>query len=303
MTRDRKREAYLRATGRGLTVTGPDQERVVRRVRSFHARGMTYAQMDRQTGVSWRTIAQAVEPGRSHMLRSTWQSLAGLRFEEPDPHAWVSPAGTRRRLGALWAAGYPLPFLADLLPWPDRHYLRHLLSGRKGARGVEYANAQAVSALYDKLSDACPADLGVAAHPASFARSFARKKGFAPPHCWDVDALDDPEALPEWTGRCGTWWGWRAHQRDGIPVCARCEPFTGSPAYPGFDGALLRSLRERKGYSRIRLGRAAGIDPITIQHWESGRSRPGRTGRLDLVLSVLDVSPEEVCDSEQEGDA
>ena len=155
----------------------------------------------------------------------------------------------------------------------------------------------AVADLYEKLEGHWPEELGVEPRAARFVSAFARKKEFAPRMCWDPDTVGDPEALPDWTGYCGTGFGMIVHKRDGIPPCDRCVAAYDYPdPYPGFNGEKFRALRERRGWARNPLGRKVGIDPSTIQYWEEGRSRPQREGRLDRVLSVLDATYEDVCD-------
>ena len=294
--RNRKREAFLRAAGRPLLVTGADYEKTISVVRAYHARGMTYAQMERQTGVSRRTISRAAEPGHQGIKARTRAKLARLVFEEPDGHAWVDASGSRRRLAGLWADGFPLPWLSDQLDFGNRSYLQAFLRGTKGTAGIRYHNAREISLLFLKLQGTSPAAVGIGSREARFSQAFAAKKGFAPSACWDPDTVDDPEAEPEWTGRCGTWLGWHIHQRDGILMCPRCKPFANSQAYPGFDGALLRELRERKGLSRVALAsRVEGVNATTIQYWEVGRNRPARQNKLDRVLSALDATLEDVC--------
>lgn len=46
---------------------------------------------------------------------------------------------------------------------------------------------------------------------------------WAPVGAWDEDTLDDPDAAPDWTGRCGTPGGAEAHRRRGTPTCQACR--------------------------------------------------------------------------------
>lgn len=288
----------MRATGRPLTVTGPDMRAAVSKLRSFHARGMSYDQMGKQVGLSPRTVCEAAK-GRAFMYRATWLKLSGLRFEEPLPHVWVAPLGVRRRLGALWLAGFPLPWLSEQLGM-SRRYLQALLKGTKGVRGVEYRTHRAVSELYDKLEDRTPGELGVDPRASAFCRTHARKHGFAPRSCWDPDTVDDPNAVPDYTGRCGTAFGMVVHRREGIPVCGPCRRAYTGEMYPGFDGGMFRKLRERRGFSQQGLADRIGVDGGTVFFWESGRSVPQRKFRLDAALDVLDGTYEDVCKEKEE---
>jgi DNA-binding XRE family transcriptional regulator len=293
----KKRREYLRLIGRPSLITGKDVERALNRARSFPARGMSYVQMAKQTGVHARTIAHAIDQNRPTMRRTVWEPLMAMRFEEPAPHIWVDATGTRRRLRALWLEGYPLPWLAARTGFGNRNYFQSIIRGTKGAAGIQYGNTRAVAELYDKLEGASPAGFGIDQRTGKFANAFARKKGCLPRAVWDDSTIDDPQALPDWTGRCGTRFGMAVHRREGIPVCQPCEEAYTGELYPGFSGARLRSLRERQGWSRKALAeRVRGVDASTIQYWEGGRSIPSRQFKLDRVLDVLDATYEDVCE-------
>ena len=295
-----KRQEYLRAVGlAGYVPAGPVQQRL----RFLHdKRGVTFDVLAERTGMDRETVLMQYRGTNKagQVIRSchmaTERKILGAKFK-PGDGAWFPAVGIRRRLQALAVAGFTAPFLADRLPVGDYRILHNTLSGRKSKGLVKAEFADAVITLYDKLHDADPVEEGVLAQASSRCRNFARRHGYAPPSCWDGDTIDDPEAEPEWTGRCGTWWGWHIHQRDGIPMCDRCAPHADSEPYPGFDGHRLRALRERKGYSRVRLAdQVEGINASTIQYWEDGRSKPVRQNKIDRVLSVLDATLEDVCE-------
>lgn len=288
--RNRKREEYLRATGRGLLVTGAEAGVLLARLRSYHARGMTYVQMEAESGVHHRTIAHMVTCNRSRLKRTSYSRLVTMQFQEPSPNAWVSPVGTRRRVSALWLAGYPLPFLAERLGFWNRNYLQTLIRGTKGVAGVRYGNAQSVAGLYEKLVDCDPADCGIEPRAVKFAQTFARKRGLIPGSCWDPDTIDDPEAPPEWTGACGTPFGALAHQQHGIPVCPPCEE---AKVELVFSGKKLLALREARGMSQRAVEQAIGLPRGQLHHYERGAYEP-RPGRLDQILSALDATFEDV---------
>ena len=281
-------------------VTGPERERVLQKIRSFHARGMTYVQMEAQSGVPVRTIANALEGWRGSIKRPTLVALTAVQFEEPEPHVRVSGLGTRRRLGGLWCAGYPTPLLTELLGVGNRGYLQKVIRGRKGD-SVTAATRLAVERLAGKLEVAKPGDFGIDARRISYCKTFAAKAGCVPLGCWDADNIDDPEAQPEWTGACGTTDGVRIHRREGIPVCSACRQAdlaevkeSGS----GFSPGAFRRIREARGMSRRQLCNQIGMDESSIFYWETGRSEP-RQRTLDRALSVLGATFEDVCESEE----
>lgn len=293
----RRRAEYLRSTGRGLIARGEEQRRIVARLRSFRARGMSCVQMARQVGMRERTLRDIMQPEAAGLKRSNLVLVQQIRFEEPDPTAFISPVGTRRRLGALWADGFPVAWLADQIDVGNREYVQALIRGSKGRSWVTWHTHKAVAGLYEKLEGREPAEVGIGQRKSRFAARFAAKKGMAPRKCWDEDTIDDPMSLPQWTGCCGTWIGHHIHERDDIPMCWPCAGAAPKERYPGFDREKLRAIREKAGYSRIRLAAEAGdLHATTIQQWEDGRSKPARGGKLDRVLAVLDVSLDEVCE-------
>ena len=299
--RDRKRERYLLATGRGLTVRGQEVARIASRVRSFHARGMSFAQMGRQTGKDFHLFVDMAAGERQYVKRRTFDRIRGLKFEPPEPHVLVDSTGARRRLAALWAAGYPLPWLVDRLGFGNRLYFQAILRGTKALSGMEYANVEKLADLYEKIADTDPVTMGVPSHAAKFSRTFAAKKGLAPPGCWDPDTIDDPDAHPEWTGRCGTVFGWRIHQEKGIPVCDRCAAARDSGSLV-LSPRLLRASRLDQGLMLTDAARLTGLNVATIQNWEAGRSTPRHPADLEKLLTVLDVTFEDVS-TQEEADA
>jgi hypothetical protein len=214
--------AYLRQTGRPQTIRGAEFEEIQARVRGFHARGMTYATMAEQVGLSHRTVTAT--QFHHAMRRDTFQALLGLKYEEPTAprSSLMPPEGTRRRLGALWAEGFPVSWQADRLPFKDNRYLYEFVEGAASKVGVQYSTFRAVADFYDSLDGETPQSMGVVPRSVAFARGFAAKRNHAPRTCWDPDTIDDPQAIPEWTGKCGSPAGYRIHYRDNIPMCEPC---------------------------------------------------------------------------------
>jgi AraC-like DNA-binding protein len=263
---------YLRAIGKPLKIEGPDRERVLARVRSFRARGMTLAQMDQQTGVSYKTIHHALKSERRATNAQILARLARLQFEEPLPNAWVDSTGAIRRLKALWAAGYSLPWLAEQTGFCSRSYLQLMFRGVRSESGMEYQNVRAVARLYERCAYTDPVDLGVPAKSAAYARTFAAKKGYAPPGCWDEDTIDDPDALPEWTGACGTERGYQIHYRERIPYCPPCSrahheykvEHPGKSPLKEQRWAEVRRLSEQRGMTVEQIAHELDISERTV---------------------------------------
>lgn len=131
----------------------------------------------------------------------------------------VDATGTRRRLQALVAAGWPQSRLAARLGMHASNFGTMLRSQQ-----VLASTERAVRKLYDALWKQDPREHGVDAKAYSRARNHAAARQWAPVGAWDDDRLDDPEAFPDWTGHCGTPNGYNAHRRANLmPVCQPCR--------------------------------------------------------------------------------
>jgi hypothetical protein len=96
----------------------------------------------------------------------------------------VDATGTRRRLQALAAIGWPPRALAERLGiQPDNILRRHR---------VRVGTARLVAAVYDQLS--------MTPGPDTRSAAAARRRGWAPPLAWDDDSIDDPAARPHADG-------------------------------------------------------------------------------------------------------
>jgi hypothetical protein len=130
----------------------------------------------------------------------------------------VPAAGTIRRAQALAVAGWPLARTAreaGLSPYRMDQVLK--------ADTVPVETARAVAAVYARYNSTSPGLCGVSHIHARAARDRAAAAGWAPPAAWDDDTIDDPDAVPQWTGHCGTTRGADLHERDGIPLCPPCQ--------------------------------------------------------------------------------
>lgn len=294
--RREKETAYLREVGRPVSV---DPAPCIEHVQKLHRRGMTGLQMAEQVGLGKTTVQDLIRGQRSvdkghevrRIPREVAEAVLSIRFEEPAGRgADVDSTGTRRRLQALTADGFSGRFLADRFELSNQRI--NALTLNEGP--VNARVAIRVAGVYEKLAGTNPADWGITPYSISRALGTARRNGYAPSGCWDADTIDDPDAVPEWTGRCGTWIGARAHRREGIPMCPACEPHDLGTDVPGLVPGRLRELRERRGLSREAVGALIGVNESTIMYWESGRSVPVRNWKIDKLLSVLDATFEDV---------
>lgn len=240
------------------------------------------------------------------MHRDTFNKVMSLRPARPpvshSPRrgkvpsgAKVNSTGTVRRMQALRADGFPGHLLGDQL---GVTYEAVAQLAKTTRTVVLKSTRDDVARLYEELSGKTPADFGVPPNIIGKCSTWARRAGYVPRSCWDPDTIDDPAAIPEWTGACGTWIGARAHTREGIPMCPACAPHDLGVTVPGFSASKLRALRERSGLSRASLGELVGVNASTIQYWEEGRSVPEREWKIDKLLSVLDATFEDVTEEE-----
>lgn len=62
----------------------------------------------------------------------------------------------------------------------------------------------------------------------------------------------------------------------------------------GFSPEKFRRVRESRNLSRFSLGKLAQLNDTTIQHWETGRSKPAREDKIRAALDALGASWEDV---------
>lgn len=108
----------------------------------------------------------------------------------------VDATGTRRRIAALIAIGYPMRELAGMLDWTRQGVGQFLTRDV-----VHHRTAARVTALYQPLSG-WPAELNPATghlRPTACtrARAMAARRGYLPPLCWEDVDIDDPAARPD----------------------------------------------------------------------------------------------------------
>lgn len=226
------RNCYLRGCRQPGCVDA--STRYTKRLRMEHGRGqyrMTDAtparrHIERLMAAGWtqRQIAQAsgVEAASIHQMyvgaqekTANWRAAAILAVEITPPPAnphRVDAIGARRRLQALRVIGHRRYDLAASLGiTADR--VKHITNG--STRCVSTAEAAAVARLYRRLS--------TIPGPSKQTAAVARSNGWSPVGAWDDDTIDDPQAFPDWTGKCGTPEGYVAHSTYAIPYCEPCR--------------------------------------------------------------------------------
>ena len=114
-------------------------------------------------------------------------------FEHLAPMARVDGTGTRRRLQALIANGWPQLRLGE-----EMGIKHHRLIWDHVRQDVVAADtARRVHDLYEQLWNVDPETRGVSARFAAEARARAAANGWVPPGAWDDDYIDSPAATPD----------------------------------------------------------------------------------------------------------
>lgn len=238
------------------------------------------------------------------MYRSNFNKVMSLRPARPKVFysptrgkvpsgAKVDSTGTIRRMQALRADGFPGHLLGDHL---GVSYEATAQMAKTDRPWVLKSTRDDVARLYAELTGKTPADFGVPSNIIGKCRTWARKAGYAPSGCWDLDTIDDPNAYPEWTGACGTVEGMLIHEREGIPLCAMC--LAADPEGAKFSGSKLRTLREKRGWSQRAMEAKLGLGKGHVHHWEADRYGP-RKEVLNRLMSLLDATFEDLHESEE----
>jgi plasmid maintenance system antidote protein VapI len=190
--RDRRRQL---AYGRWQPYV--DAEPVRAHVRELMAAGLGCSRIAEVAGVNRRMIGHllygAPYKGAPPTRRIRPHHAAALLAVRPildvlADGALTDATGTRRRLRALAALGWPANHLARQLamnPVP----IRTLMRGDR--QRVTAATARNVAALYDQLWDT--------PGPSDATRARAARAGWPVPLAWDDESIDDPTARPATT--------------------------------------------------------------------------------------------------------
>lgn len=195
-------------------------------VKAIQATGMSLNNLADVTAVSASNLSRLMYPnsGRPPISQMRPETAATLlaywpRLDDYSDPAVIDATGTRRRLRALAAIGWPVTQI-------NRHVnfcnVKTLEDGRS-ATHVTARLARAVRDFYTWASIGTAEDHGITPWLAKRGRGYAARHSWEAPSVWDEDTIDNPDALPEWTGFCGSDRGWWTHRLERIPVCPRCQ--------------------------------------------------------------------------------
>ncbi|GHF94607.1 helix-turn-helix transcriptional regulator [Streptomyces hydrogenans] len=291
--RRRKQWQYMRDIGKPARCTETEREQAQARILFL---GREIRMSDRQiatvSGVAATSISRVRDGGG--ITRRNYDKLMAVRPELPDLRGSVGSAvGVGRRVAALRAIGFPLRTLA-VLTHASETRLRALSLGH--GKVTHYEMTQRITAAYEKLHDADPVDYGVT--PADILRCKAWAKTLAPPTAWDDDTIDDPEAIPEWTGACGSDEGYRIHIREDIPMCDPCRRLVelDGPSQR-FSGTKLRIHMDQTGLDARQVAERAGVTVDSVRRWAWGQRRP-QVRHIESLASVLDCAFNDLIEGE-----
>ncbi|MFJ4925355.1 hypothetical protein [Streptomyces sp. NPDC088736] len=162
----------------------------------LYAAGLTPHRVSVLTGIDWNTIRlytqPAVKQGRGMTRRTTVEFQAKILAVQAAPTlpGRVDPTGTRRRIQALSAIGWPLKELGPHIGIQPDNVRRILVRSQM----VYGATAQATMTAYNELRDSRPRRHGVSKIGVARALRNAKQHRWAPPKYWDQHpgAIDDP---------------------------------------------------------------------------------------------------------------
>jgi hypothetical protein len=193
-SRNRRRRALF---GHQSSSTLVDATPVREHIAQLRAAGLGYDRLSRLAGTSARHLRDiaCTTPTPTHkapIRRIRTQLAEALLTIDPATATYLRDArGTRRRLTALVALGWPLPHIAALLGRRPDSLARTLTANQ-----VTAATAAATAKLYDDLAEEPPSHT-----PTTLAaKRYAQDRGWVPPLAWDDidtdaaphDAVADP---------------------------------------------------------------------------------------------------------------
>jgi len=190
--RRRKAIAYGRWTGL------VPAEAARQHVQHLRALGLSLQRIARLSGVGYGTVARLVygdpsrrQPPTARLRHDTQQRLLNVLADVNSipPGCRVTAAGSRRRVQALVAAGWPLPTLAQRLGRRPGNLRRTMT-----ANSMTAASARRITKLYDGLCERpSPNRTAVERANAARARTEAAQSGWLPPWAWDDIDHDDQD--------------------------------------------------------------------------------------------------------------
>lgn len=173
--------------------------------------GLSQCAIARAAQVSQSTISNIMNGKLRSCLRSKGERILAVQPGVHDEISERSALGSARRLQALYAIGHGA--LAISSAFDINHAtVSQIVNGRYQL--INGSIAVRVQAIYRQLSRT--------PGPSKHASTRAKQEGWAPPAAWNDEEIDNPQAIPDWTGYCGTDRGWWIHTTLKLPMCQAC---------------------------------------------------------------------------------
>ncbi|MFF9175929.1 hypothetical protein [Streptomyces sp. NPDC014793] len=190
----------LRAVAAGTWKPFIDATPVREHLLELYAAGFTPHRVSVITDIDWNTVRlytqAAPRQGRGMIRQTTPEFAAKILAIKPEPTlpGRVDPTGTRRRIQALVAIGWPLKELGPHIGVKPDH-VRRIIKRNEQVFGT---TAQATADAYDRLRNSQPRKHGVSEIGVARARKYAKEHRWAPPSYWAerMDVIDDPDFEP-----------------------------------------------------------------------------------------------------------
>ncbi|MFI1525444.1 hypothetical protein [Streptomyces griseus] len=206
---NRKRKAVLLRKARGQE-SRRDVNEVATHIERLLNTGWTCNTIADAAGVDRRGMYNIRFRRQKSVNHATANRILGIRT--PGAAYWVDATSSRRRVQALAAIGWSQDYIGRKAG-VTHTTITHVAGNR--SKLVAATTRDAIAAVYRDLCET--------PGPSGWVRARAAKFGWAGPIAWDDDTIGDPNAIPEWTGYCGTDRGWWTHRQQNIPVCDACD--------------------------------------------------------------------------------
>jgi hypothetical protein len=172
--------------------------------------GMSQTLIARQAGISQSLISYVITGRNKTVQTAKARRILAVQPRRFDGNAERPAVGSIRRVRALYSLGHGRAAISQGSGLSVAS-ISLLAEGRWNV--IDNRAATALAAVYEEL--------GRQRGTSWKNERRARAEAWAPPGAWDD--IDDPAAVPDWTGVCGTDRGYWVHKRQQLPTCARCE--------------------------------------------------------------------------------
>jgi hypothetical protein len=178
-----------------------DASPVREHVQAIRAAGMSLAGIVKYTGVNSGSLdhllygkapyppAVKIRTENAEALLAYWPKL-----DDYDDGAVIDGTGTRRRIQALAAAGWP----SNAIHAHVNHVTHKAIERLRTCDRVTARTARAVRDFYERVAEQTAEAHGVTPWIAGRTRTYARKYSYANAMAWDDDTIDDPNAAPDY---------------------------------------------------------------------------------------------------------